>query len=227
MLTVLEVQNALPTGMKNIVTQDYVDRVNAAVADPIVAEQIRENFITYSKVMQEGKYKMEDYLNAVMYVSHKLMGCTNKEAYMRTFPGRFAQLQASGKTDKDISAYVAMYAKGKLVNLILEQTLIPSWILNQDAYQEAINTQVRLMRTAQSELVQTQAANSILTHLQKPKESGPLLNINLGETSGMAELRENMAKLAQQQLNLVGSGVPAKDIAAQHIFDVEATNVPD
>lgn len=227
MLTLSEVSNALPAGMKNVLSQAFVDKINMAVSDPIIAEQVRDNFITYSKVLQDGKYKMEDYLSAVMYVSHKLMGCTNKEAYMRTFPDRYDQLILDDRTPKEISAYVAMYSKGKLVNAIMEQSLVPSWVLNQEAYQKAINTQVELMTSAQSELVRTQAANSILTHLAKPKEAGPLLNIDLRETSGMTELRDMLGKLATQQSNLIANGVTARDIAAQRIIDVETNNGTD
>ena len=227
MLTLSEVSNALPAGMKNVLSQSFVNKINMAVSDPIIAEQVRDNFITYSKVLQDGKYKMEDYLSAVMYVSHKLMGCTNKEAYMRTFPDRYDQLILDGRTPKEISAYVAMYSKGKLVNAIMEQSLVPSWVLNQEAYQKAINTQVELMTNAQSELVRTQAANSILTHLAKPKEAGPLLNIDLRETSGMTELRDMLGKLATQQSNLIANGVTARDIAAQRIIDVETNNGTD
>ena len=227
MLTLSEVSNALPAGMKNVLSQAFVDKINMAVSDPIIAEQVRDNFITYSKVLQDGKYKMEDYLSAVMYVSHKLMGCTNKEAYMRTFPDRYDQLILDGRTPKEISAYVAMYSKGKLVNAIMEQSLVPSWVLNQEAYQKAINTQVELMTGAQSELVRTQAANSILTHLAKPKEAGPLLNIDLRETSGMTELRDMLGKLATQQSNLIANGVTARDIAAQRIIDVGTDNGTD
>lgn len=62
------------------------------------------------------------------------MGDTNKDAYFKTFPHRYQELMARGVTDKDMSAYVAGYAKGKLVNAIMEQSLVPSWVLNQDVY---------------------------------------------------------------------------------------------
>jgi len=39
-------------------------------------------------VSQQGKWKAEDYLNAVVFVSHKLTGLSNAEAYKRTFPER-------------------------------------------------------------------------------------------------------------------------------------------
>lgn len=223
MLTVTQVAAALPSTLRGAATQDLVDRINNIVSDPLIAEQVRDNFMSYTKVLQDGKFKTEDYLNAVTYVSYKLMGYSNKESYCRTFPQRHASLIANGATDKDISAYVAAYNKGKLVNLILEQTLVPTWVLNQDMYQKALNTQADLMMNAQSEMVRTTAANSILTHLTKPKEAGALINIDMRETSGMGELKDMLNKMAQQQLDLIDAGVPAKTLAEQRIIDVEAS----
>jgi len=220
-LTVEQVQKALPANLKKNATQELVDMLNTIAAEPEAAEAIRENFITYSKVLSEGKFRTEDYINAVKFVSYKLMNYSNKEAYIRAFPDRHQALLARGADEQEISAYVSMYAKGKLVNLILEQTLVPHWVLNQDAYQKAINTQVYLMANAKSEMVQTQAANSILTHLAKPKEVAPLVNINVKEHTGLTDLKDQILLLAQRQRELIEQGVSTKEIASQALVEAE------
>ena len=75
------------------------------------------------KDLEKAQFKTEDYLNAVAFVSYKLMGHSNQEAYFKTFPTRYQDMLAAGKSQKDISSFVSIYAKGKLVNLILEQFL--------------------------------------------------------------------------------------------------------
>lgn len=215
MLTLQQVTHALPANLKNNVTQQLVDNINNCVADPIMAEAIKDNFLSYTQVLSEGKFKTEDYLSAVMYVSFKLMGMTNQDAYARTFPARYRTLLNNGTSAKDISSYVSMYNKGRLVNLILEKSLIPTWVLNQHIYQKAINVQADLMSNANSEMVRMQAANSILTHLAKPKEVGPLINLDLREGSGLNELKATLTQLAQQQRDLIGQGVTTKSIADQ------------
>lgn len=225
MLTKEIIERAVPANLKNAITPQLVDLVNNIAADPLVAEQVRNNFISYTGVMKDGKFKTEDYIHAVCYVSYKLMGDSNKDAYFKTFPLRMATLLGKGTSEKDISAYVSAYAKGKLVNLIMEQSLVPSWVLNADLYQRALNTQADLMTNAMSEKVRTDAANSILTHLGKPKETGPLIAIDMKETSGMTELKDLMGKLAQQQLDMIAGGATAKQIAAQTIIDVEAKDI--
>ena len=215
MLTLQQVAHALPPNLKNNVTQQLVDNINNCVADPIMAEAIKDNFLSYTQVLSEGKFKTEDYLSAVMYVSFKLMGMTNQDAYARTFPARYRTLLNNGTSAKDISSYVSMYNKGRLVNLILEKSLIPTWVLNQHIYQKAINVQADLMSNANSEMVRMQAANSILTHLAKPKEVVPLINLDLREGSGLNELKATLTQLAQQQRDLIGQGVTTKSIADQ------------
>lgn len=225
MLTTDQIEKALPVTLRSSVTQSLVDRINNAVSDPEIAENIRENFLSYSTVLKEGRYKTEDYLNAVMYVSFKLMDMSNKDAYARAFPTRYATLLAKGMTEKDISAYVSAYHKGKLVNKIMEQALVPTWVLNQDIHQKAINQLSYLMMNADSQKVQSDSANALLTHLAKPKEAGPLINIDMTNTNGVDEMRDMLAKLAKQQQDLIASGMTAKSIAAQSIVDVEARDV--
>jgi len=227
MLTIDQVTRAVPANLKNSVTQNLVDMVNNIATDPLIAENIRENFISYSAVLKDGKFKTEDYVSAVAYVSYKLRGDSNKEAYFKTFPHRMQQLMARGASEKDISAYVSAYNKGKLVNLILEQSLVPTWVLNQHMYQQALNVQADLMVNAQSEKVRSDAANSILTHLAKPKEAGPLINIDVKESSGMTEMKDLLSKLAQQQQDLITNGVTAKEIAGQDIIDIDAADVTE
>ena len=221
------VARALPGNLKSAATDQLADMINQISADPLIAEQIRNNFLSYTSVLKDGKYKVEDYLNAVAYCSYKLMGDSNQDAYFKTFPQRYANLVAAGRTPKEISSYVAAYAKGQLVNKIMEQTLVPSWVLNQGMYQEALNTQFKLMHDENvSPKVRSDAAHSLLTHLGKPKEAGPLINIDMGEASGMNELKDALARMAQQQQTLINAGVSTKEIAAQDIVDVTSKEVP-
>ena len=221
MISTQELVAAMPPALKSQATDSLANMLNNIASDPLVAETMRENFITYSHVLKDGKYKMDSYLSAIKYVSFKMMNLSNAEAYEKTFPQRMAALNAAGTSKKDISSYVAMYHKGKLVQAILEQSLVPVWLLNQETYQRAINVQADLMMNAQSEMVRTTAANSILTHLAKPKEVVAKISLDTTESSGMNELREAMTKLAQQQQDLIRNGVSPKEIAGQRIIEGE------
>jgi hypothetical protein len=206
LMTVDLLKVALPKNLHGNATQDFADVINQLALDPETCEEVRGNFLTYSSVLQEGKWKTQDYLAAVVYVTHKLMGYSNQDSYIRTFPDRYTALRARGATDKDISAYVAAYHKNKLVNAILQQTLIPAHLLYQDAFAAAIQTQLRLMTTANSEKVQAEAANSILTHLKAPEVKKVELDVNVKQHGGIDDLRQTMAELARQQKDLIERG---------------------
>jgi hypothetical protein len=222
-LTEDDVKRALPAHLRASVTQSMVDTLNQITADPLVAEQIRGNFLGYSGVLKEGKFKTEDYIHAVAYVSYKLMGYNNEDSYARTFPQRYATLLAKGTSKKDISAYVSAYHRGKLVNLIMEQSLVPTWVLNQDLFQKALNVQADLMLNANSEKVRVEAANSLLTHLKKPEAKGEFqINIGAPDNSGMGEMRATLEELARQQRELIEKGaMKTIDVAGARLVKTE------
>lgn len=219
-LTREQVEQALPANLKSAATPAFVAQINSAATDPLVAEHIRENFLGFSGVLKEGRFKTGDYLNAVTYTSYKLMGLSNHDAWAKTFPNRYSALVAKGTDPKDIAAHVSAYHRGKLVGLVLEQSLTPIWVLNQDIYQKAINVQAELMLHANSEKVRSDAANSIMTHLAKPKEAAQNnLQINVGENSGMTELKDLLGQMATKQQELIGSGVSTAEIAGQPLIE--------
>lgn len=225
MLNISDVKKALPATLNTNVTQHMVDQLNNLSTDPQVAEIMRNNFISYTSVMREGKFKLDDYMHAVSYVSYKIMGKNNREAYSLTFPTRYQNLVSQGKSDKDISSYVSAYNKNKLVNLIFEQTMIPTHVLNQDIFQKAINTQAELMLNAKSEKVRMDAANSLMTHLKKPESKQVELNMDIKESDGLKDLKNTLAQMAELQIKQIESGVSTKEIAHQDIIIQE--NVED
>lgn len=222
-LTLAQFQQALPDKVRKSVNQELIDQVNATLSDPEMFEAYRDNLLSYTKVMADGRFKVQEYLNAVRYVSHKLMGATHIEAYTKTFPDKYTRFVAQGVQAKDIASYVTAYNKSKLVNLIFEQTLIPSYVLNQDLYQKALNVQADLMVSAHSEKVRTDAANSLLTHLKMPEKTKVELDINVKEDSSIGALRAATMALAQAQLLAIGSGsMSAQDVAHSRVVLAEA-----
>lgn len=226
-LTVEQFKSALPEKVKKSLNQELIDQINSTLNDPEMFEAYRDNLLSYTKVMADGRFKIQNYVDAVKYVSHKLMGCTNIKSYIKTFPDKYARFVAQGVTPKDIASYVTAYNKSKLVNLIFEQTLIPSYILNQDLYQKALNVQAELMVSANSEKVRCDAANSLLTHLKMPETQKVELEIGIKEDSSIAALRATTLALSRQQRLMLESGaMNAQEVAHSNlIIDAEAREV--
>lgn len=221
LLTTEQFKQVVPNQFKACVSQELIDQINQTLADPDMYETYRDNLLGYAHVMREGKFKMEDYINAIKYCSHKIMGASNIDAYVKTFPDKYQAMLSAGKNAKDISSFVTSYNKNKLVNLILEQSMIPSWVLNQDMYQKALNHQLYLMLNAKSEKVQSDAANSILVHLKPPEVTKVELDIGLKKDSAMDDLKQNLAELALMQKQFISAGVTqVKDLAQQKLVRV-------
>lgn len=226
-LTVQQLQDAMPTQIKGKVTEVLVEKVNTLALDDEFKEHYRNNLISYTSVMQDGKFTIDQYLSAVRYVSFKLMGNTNIKSYMRTFPDKYTNFKSKGVKDKDIASYVTAYNKSKLVNLIFEQTIIPTHVLNADLFQNALNTQADLMMNASSEKVRSDAANSLLIHLKAPENKKLEIEVSHKESSVIEDLRratQEHAKVLRQGITSGQSSV--KEVAqANLVLDADYEEV--
>jgi hypothetical protein len=215
-LTEEEFKAALPAHVKKSVSKELINGINKVLADPHCLDFLRDNILGYTKVMKEGKFKIIQYLNAVHYVSHKLMGASNRDAYLKTFPDKYQRFLSTGVSEKDISSYASAYNKSKLVNLIFEQTLIPTYILNAPLYQEALNVQAELMLNAKSEMVRSQAASSILSELRMPETQKVELDIGVKQDSTLERLRESTLELVEaQKRHLKAQTLTVKELGAK------------
>jgi hypothetical protein len=216
-LSISQLQGGLPPRMRKYVTQEMVNVVND-VEDGDFREHYRNNVMSFTTVLKAGKFKTLDYVNAVKFVSYKLLGDGNTLAYSKTFPERYKRLVDNGITGKNIASYSTAYNRGDLVNKIMEQSLVPIHILNMDIHQEAINIQAELMRDAKSETVRQKAAECLIMQLKAPESAKIEIDVNYSNDS-IDELRATTRALAQQQMKLIESGaVTAQTVAHSDII---------
>lgn len=202
-IDVESMRNSLPAKVKGSVSKEIFEKVKRALEDNDgIKEFFQENFINYANVINSGKYTLQQYTNAVMFVSLILSGLTDREAYVKIFPERAEKFNWD---ECKITNNAASFKKSKLVCKLMEYAIIPSWILNQGAYQKAINTQVYLMENARSEMVRCKAAQSLLENLKKPEEvKNNEININVH--TEIDDLREIYTSIAKKQLEYIKNG---------------------
>ena len=210
-LSIEQFKEALPARIKKSVNQELIDKINLVLGDPDMYEVYRENMLSYAHVMKDGRFKLTNYVEAVKYVSQKLMGKTNMGAFTATFPHKIVDWTARGVAPKDMASYVTAYNKSKLVSMIMEQSLIPTWVLNQDKTQQAINVLAELMYDASSEKVRSDSAAHLLTHLKMPETQKVELQVSTSEDSSIAALREATNALTAQ----IRTGIQSGSISAQ------------
>jgi len=229
-LSVEQLQKVLPKHKAKLLNQSIVDRLNSVIDSTDIAHEFRDNFVSYTSVLKEGKYRIDEYMNAVQYCTYKLMGQTNIEAFVRTFPERYDRFLELEMVEKDIHSRVSVYAKGQLVNAIMEQSLIPIHVLNADVHQQAINHLAYLMLNAKSEKVQSDSAAKLVDALKMPETQKIELDIGLKEDDAIKDLRESTMELVKQQKLMMGAGaLNAKQIAesklVNRVIDIEIEEV--
>lgn len=221
-LSLDQLKAVMPTRQKQNVTQGLVDTLNQLMEEPEYREHFRENILSYADVLQDPNTTMEGYIRAVKYVSYKLMGYTNQESWIKTFPERYKRLCDEQKPEAYLRSLVCAYNKGQVVNKILEQTLVPTWVLNADLFQKALNTQAVLMNSAKSEKVRAEAANSLLSHLKRPEAAKLELDVTMKQDESVAKLTKAMGELAEKQREAIASGLmSAQQVAEAMIIEGE------
>ena len=210
-LTKDQLQASMPKKFRHNVTDEMIDFINTTEGDEF-RDIYKENLIGFASVIEGGRYKMADYINAVKFVSYKLIGDSNTIAYAKTFPDRYQRLVDKNTPAKTISSFSTAYNKGDLVHKILERTLVPIHILNMDIHQEAINAQAELMRSAKSETVRQKAAECLIMQLKAPEAAKIEVDVTYSNSS-IDDLRETTRALAQQQLQMIKSGA----VTAEHV----------
>lgn len=226
-LTTDELRSALPEKLKKSINQTLIDQINQTLSDPEMYETYRDNLLSYGRVMAAGRFKIQNYLDAVKYVSFKLGGRTNTDAYALTFPEKIKKFALQAVAAKDIASYTTAYNKSKLVNLLYEQTMVPFWVLNQDLRQKALNTQADLMLTADSEKVRTEAANSVLTHTKAPETQQVEINISTEEDSSITALRKATLALAAKATEALEAGTMTAEEVAHAPITIEGEVITD
>lgn len=226
LISVDQMNEVLPKNMKGKISQEMLDHMTQTINDPTALGFIRDNMLGFANVLSEGKFRVDRYIDAVKFCSFRMMGHNNIDAYKRAFPERYQRHVTNGKTAKDISAYVSAFASNKLVVIIMEQTMIPIYIMNQDKLQQAINVQAELMVHATSEKVRSDAANSLLTHLKQPETKKMELDIAVKEDKSIAELRQVTLELVKKQKEMItNKELTANDVAKGRLFEGEIEDV--
>ena len=220
-ITKEQLQATLPDKrFKKYVNDDLVNMINAE-PDSELRRTYKENILSYTNILAEGRFSVTGYVNAVKFASLKLLGHSSTVAYSKVFPDRYQSLVDKGTSTKQIASFADNYSKNKMVTKIFEQSLVPTHILNMDLHQEAINVQADLMRSARSETVRQKAAESLIVNLKAPEVAKVEVDVNYNNDV-VDDLRATTRALAKQQMDMIKSGhASAHDVARSEILAVK------
>ena len=221
-LTIEKLQELLPKGASNSLKPAVIRNITAVLEDQDIRENYRENLLSYAGIMSSSNHSVKSYVEAVKFITYRLLDDSLLTAYMKTFPDRYQQMLDDNYNTKDMWSRATVYNRGKLVQTVYEQTIIPSYVLNADIHQKAINVQADLMINANSEKVRSDAANSLLTHLKPPEAAKLEIEVGIKESDGIKDLRDAIVGLAKQQTEGLNRGFnTAKEIADSNIVAIQ------
>ena len=224
-LTLDFVKGAVPKKCRHAVTQEFVDGLNKAMKSSSEGEIFVENFITYSNVINEGKFGLSEYVDAVKFVSLKLLGHTNVSAYKKVFPERWMRLEREGIKAKD--DFAQKYNSNLLVTKIYQQTIVPTWVLNAPLHQKALSELGRMIDDPSVRgMTRVKACEAILNYTKQPEVVESKVQISIGQSDTISELREVTAKLANTLKQGLEEGKHSlRSISEQQIVDAEYKEV--
>lgn len=237
MTTLNALKEGSPKHLRKMITQGVVDTLNGLEGDQGIefAEVVKGRFLSHSKILGSGQYQMTDYINAIRYVSYKLLDHSNIDAYMLTFPDRYTRLmnQYADLGDeafirvRKISSFVSEYNSIDLVAKITEQSLVPIHILNVPARQDALNVLTAIMvDTGVSPKERVSAADSVLIHTKPPETTKISMDVNVGNSDAITDMQSVIRELAlAQQKAIVDGSQTSLEIAESIIVQEEVIDV--
>lgn len=224
-LTKDHIAQALPEKAGKYVSTTLVDHINKIIDEPDTREFFRQNLMNYNTVLQEGKYTVTAYVSAVMYVSYKMMGYSNKDAFARTFPEKMDRYRKERKSQGEIDNFVSGYNRTKMVVALTTKARVPAYILNMDIHQEAINKLADVMRHGKNEMAVVKAASDLMNYLTPPEDTAIKVDVGI-EHSFLSNVKDAVKDLVAQQRAAIASGsTTAVDMANAKIIQGHAVEV--
>jgi hypothetical protein len=150
------------------------------------------------------------------------LGKTDIDAWTATFPERYDRLLKSGIKREDIYPHASMYKSNKLVVALMEQSLVPSYILNAPLHQQALAEAANMMINARSEMAKAKAIELVLNYTKAPETSKIKIDLGVQDVDAIADLRKVTQELAAAQMLAIKSGASSvREIAESTIIEVE------
>lgn len=216
-----------PRKVNQETAEQCVQMINESIQgmDFLMREHYRDTLISVFDILDgsNGKYKFTDYLNAVKFVTFKLSGHSDVRAYAMTFPDRVDRMAQEKVPTSHLYVYASGYAKNKLVVDIQSKLIVPTHILFQDVFHNAVKVQATIMNDDNvAPKVRVEAANSLMTHLKQPEVKKAELQVTTKDTGAIGQLTEALNNLSKRQSDMLTSGsFSLKDLREATIIEVD------
>lgn len=120
-----------------------------------------------------------------------------------------------------LHSYAGIYSKSSLVTKMQAALIVPTHILYQDVFHQAVMVQYKIMLDDSiNPKIRREAAGDIMTHLKPPEVKQMELQVDFNESNFLEQFKESMASLAQKQQELIMEGeFTVSEVANTQIYD--------
>ena len=223
-VTVEELKQFYPIKVSNSVLEKAVEILNGSTEDMdyAIAKEFRDNCLSFIDILKNSKSRVgfEDYVNACKFATFKMAGNTDVRAYALTFPDRVRRMEREKVPNSHLYQYANIYSKNKTVVEVLAKLMIPSHVMYQDVFHQAVKTQAEIMLDDTiSPKVRSDAANSLMTHLKQPEIKQAELKIDVNNSGAIEQLADALGSLSGKQRDLILAGeYTIKDVSEAEIY---------
>lgn len=225
-VTVEELKILYPVKVAGKVLEQAAEILNTATEDMdyVMAKEFRDNCLSFIDILKNSKSRVSfaDYVNACKFATFKLAGNTDVRAYALTFPDRIRRMERDKVPNSHLYQYASIYSKNKTVVEVMAKLVVPTHIMFQDIFHQAVKVQSELMLDDRiSPKVRSDAANSLMTHLKTPEVKQAELKVDVQGSGAIEQLAEALGSLSGKQSEMLREGrYSLKDIREATIIEV-------
>lgn len=225
-VTVEELKILYPVKVAGKVLEQAAEILNTATEDMdyVMAKEFRDNCLSFIDILKNSKSRVSfaDYVNACKFATFKLAGNTDVRAYALTFPDRIRRMERDKVPNSHLYQYASIYSKNKTVVEVMAKLVVPTHIMFQDIFHQAVKVQSELMLDNKiSPKVRSDAANSLMTHLKTPEVKQAELKVDVQGSGAIEQLAEALGSLSGKQSEMLKEGrYSLKDIREATIIEV-------
>lgn len=226
-VTVEELKILYPVKVAGKVLEQAAEILNTATEDMdyVMAKEFRDNCLSFIDILKNSKSRVSfaDYVNACKFATFKLAGNTDVRAYALTFPDRIRRMERDKVPNSHLYQYASIYSKNKTVVEVMAKLVVPTHIMFQDIFHQAVKVQSELMLDDSiSPKVRSDAANSLMTHLKTPEVKQAELKVDVQGSGAIEQLAEALGSLSGKQSEMLREGrYSLKDIREATIIEVK------
>lgn len=216
MLDINELKEVLPETMAKNLKEADIAALARDLGSVETVRTFREGFLGYRNVIGMGKFDLNEYTNAVKFMTYVAMGCTNKDAYAYTFPERMKRYELNNVSEKAVSAYVSGYNRSKLIVEMRKQFAIPVYILNSDVPQKAINRLLTVIEKSKNDLAVVKACEALIVACAPPVDTKLTVDVNIKQDDEFEDMKKRIRDVSSMQRQIIEDGKVSARVVAEH-----------